>query len=184
LELDESGSAELSPVIEWSAQGQALPAGRHNLSIRWRLFAADALLPQALAEIETLVRADVPAVLDVELIAAGRRQPLAGAEALLDFGEIETGATREVEIEIRGNASAQLALSHRWGELRLRGRSEYTIPYSLLLDGRVVNADGLPQPLSRSGDRSHAQLRVRIDDVERRASGVYEDTLTVIVAPE
>jgi hypothetical protein len=178
-----AGDISIDPVIEWSAQGQALAAGRQELSVRWRLYDADELLPQPLIEVESVLIADVPAVLEVELIAAGNRQPLAGGTAMLDFGEVSSAAARDVDIEVRGNASVQLSVSRNWGELRLRGRVDYTIPYTLLLDGRAL-ADGEPQSLRASGDLSRARLSVQLGEVERRAAGVYEDTLTVIVAPE
>lgn len=180
---DPGGDSPLSPVLEWSAEGQPLAAGRRTLQLRWQLYAADALLPQSLLTIETQLSAEVPAVLDVELIAAGGRLPLAGANALLDFGEISSGSTRQIDIDIRANAPVQLALSRQYGELRLRGRPDYQIPYSLLIDGRPADTSGTPQPLSSSG-YTRARLDVVIGDVERRAAGLYEDTLTIIVAPE
>lgn len=179
-----NGEAAVSPVVEWTSQGHALPAGRQELRLRWRLYAADALLPQALVEVETLVIAEVPAVLDVELVAAGTRLPLAGSSAMLDFGEVSSGAERSVDIEIRGNARAQVGISRRWGELRLRDRPDYTIPYTLLLDGRVLPEDGSTWLLDSSGDVARARISVLLGDVERRAAGTYEDTLTVVVAPE
>lgn len=184
LAIDPSGASVIDPVIEWSAEGAPLPAGRHALQIRWRLYAANALLPQALTELQTRVQADVPAVLDVALIANGARQPLGGASATLDFGEISSGDLREVDIEIRGNARAQLAVSRRWGQLRLRNRPDYTIPYTLLLDGQPLSSVAAPQTLDIRGELSRARLGVRIGELERRAAGVYEDTLTVVVAPE
>ena len=177
------GEALLNPVLEWSAEGQALAAGRQTVQLRWQLYAADALLPQSLATLESAISAEVPAVLEVELIAAGSRLPLAGASALLDFGEISTGSTRQIDLDIRANAPVQLALSRQFGELRLRGRPDYVIPYRLLLDGQPVDGSGTPQALAGSGTL-RARLDVEIGELERRAAGVYEDTLTVVVAPE
>ena len=184
LAVDADGNLAIDPVLEWSAQGQALAAGRQEMRIRWRLYPADELLPQPLVELETLLVAEVPAILEVELIAAGARLPLAGANAMLDFGEVASASERSVDIEVRGNARAQLSITRQWGELRLRGRPDYTIPYSLLLDGRPAPADGMPQPLEASGDYSRTRLSVRLGDVERRAAGVYEDILTLVVAAE
>lgn len=184
LSADADGNLAIDPVLEWSAQGQALAAGRQELRIRWRLYPAGALLPQPLVELETLLVAEVPAILEVELIAAGARLPLAGVNAMLDFGEVASGAERSVDIEVRGNARAQLSITRQWGELRLRGRPDYTIPYSLLLDGRPAPADGMPQALESVGDYARTRLAVRLGDVERRAAGVYEDVLTLVVAAE
>lgn len=183
LPADTAGEIAIDPVIQWSAQGQPMAAGRQELRIRWRLFAAMELLPQSLDEVETLLVADVPAVLEVELIAAGNRQPLAAGVAMLDFGEAASGATQDVVVEVRSNTSVQLSVSRNWGELRLVGRGGYVIPYSLQLDGSPL-ADGVPQRLNANGELSQARLSVLLGDVERRAAGVYEDTLTVIVAPE
>lgn len=184
LAVDADGNLAIDPVLEWSAQGQALAAGRQEMRIRWRLYPADELLPQPLVELETLLVAEVPAILEVELIAAGARLPLAGANAMLDFGEVASASERSVDIEVRGNARAQLSITRQWGELRLRGRPDYTIPYSLLLDGHAAPADGMPQALEATGDYSRTRLGVRLGDVERRAAGVYEDILTVVVAAE
>lgn len=184
LAADATGEVVVVPVVDWSAQGQALPAGRQEVRLRWRLYPVDDLLPQALVEVETLLVADVPAILEVELIAAGSRLPLAGASTMLDFGEVSSGAERSVDIEIRGNARAQLSISRQWGELRLRARSDYTIPYTLLLDGRMLADDGSVWSLDGNVDLTRTRLGVLLGDVERRAAGVYEDTLTVVVAPE
>ena len=186
LRLPVHGSGELSvnPVLEWSSQGQALTAGRQELRLRWRLYDVASLLPQSLVELETLVVAEVPAVLTVELVAAGNRVPLAGAIAMLDFGELSTGAERSVEIAVRGNARAQISIARKWGELRLRDRSQFTIPYFLLLDGRLAPADALPWPIDASEGFSSALMSVRLGAVERRAAGVYEDILTLTVAAE
>jgi hypothetical protein len=97
---------------------------------------------------------------------------------------VASGDERSAEIEIRGNARAQLALSRRWGELRLPARPEYSIPYRLLVDGQPSAGDGSPQPLALSGEVARARLSVVIGDVERRAAGVYEDAITIVVAPE
>lgn len=181
-----SGRTELrlAPVVAWSAQGQALRAGEHGLRLRWRLFPADDLLPQPLVEVETRLTAKVPAVLEVELAAAGAQLPLAGAQALLDFGEVSSGAARSAEIRVRGNARAQLGISRRWGELRLRDRAGYAIPYTLLLDGQIVSGEEWRWLLDGDSDAGRADLEVRLGDVERRAAGVYEDILTLVVAPE
>jgi hypothetical protein len=184
LRADASGEVVLVPVVEWSAQGQPLPAGRQELRLRWRLYPAAALLPQALVEVETLLIAEVPAILAVELIAAGARLPLAGASAMLDFGEVSSGAMRNLDIEVRGNARAQLSISRQWGELRLRDRPDYTIPYTLLLDGRMLADDGSTWLLDGDPELARARLSVVLGDVERRAAGVYEDTLTLVIAPE
>jgi len=184
LKADASGSAGINPVLEWSAQGQALAAGRQELRIRWRLYSTDALLPKALVELETRLVAEIPAILEVELVAAGARLPLAGASAMLDFGEVSTAAERGVDIEVRGNARAQLSIIRQWGELRLRNRPDYSIPYTLLVDDRAAPANGLPQPLKASRNFTRTRLTVRLGDVERRAAGIYEDILTVVVAAE
>jgi hypothetical protein len=184
LTAGSDGTSAVNPVVEWSAQGQVLPPGREELRLRWRLYAYDALVPQVLSELETLLIADVPAVLDVELIAAGTRVPLAGASAMLDFGELSSDAKRSVEIEVRGNTRAQLSVRRQWGQLRLRDRANYTIPYRLALNGHALSDDGGVVSLPANGEAAQAHLSVRLGDVERRAAGIYEDTLTVIIAPE
>jgi hypothetical protein len=178
------GEGAIAPVVAWSAQGRALRAGPHGLRLRWRLYPADGLLPQPLSEVETQLTAMVPAVLEVALVAAGAQLPLAGAQALLDFGEVGSGALRSAQIQVRGNARAQLAISRRWGELRLRDRPGYAIPYTLLLDGQVVDGEGSHWLLDGDADTGMAQLEVQLGDVEKRAAGVYEDILTLVVSPE
>jgi hypothetical protein len=183
LPADSAGDITVNPVIEWSAQGVAMAAGRQELSVRWKLFLAAELLSEPLMEVEMSLVADVPAILNVELIAAGYRQPLAAGGAMLDFGAVASGASRDVDIEVRSNTRVQLSVSRNWGELRLIGRAGFAIPYTLQLDGQPL-ADDLPHALSAEGELAHARLSVLLGDVERRAAGVYEDTLTVIVAPE
>jgi hypothetical protein len=184
LVRDRSGTARAQATLRWSAQGEALQAGAVTRRLRLRVFAADVLLAEPLHEAEVTVIADVPALLDVSVLTPVGRIPLAGARTMLDLGEISAGARHGLDIEVRGNTQAQLVVSPEHGELRLVGRAEHRIPYTLLLDGRPVSRAGLSETLQLSDVARRVRLELQVGDVERRAAGEYVDVLVISIAPE
>lgn len=182
--LDAAGGAAPEPLLEWSAEGRALPAGAHAVALRWLLYDANRLLAEPLATLDTRWVAEVPAVLEVNLEGPGIRQALAGTTALLDFGELVSGAQRSLVIAIDGNAPARLQLYPQWGELRLEDRPQYRIPYLLRLDGVALASSAAGTTVVIGPGLSRRELQVEIGAVERRAAGVYHDVLTLVVAPE
>ncbi len=180
---DAQGNATLQPTLQWSAQGVPFEAGPARLRLRWRLFDSASLIASPLAQADTNLTVQVPAILSVDIVAAGLRAPLAGTQTHFDLGELRTGSVHGLAVEVRGNAAAQLSIEQRWGELRIPDRSGWTIPYALSVDGRRINgASNLL--LDRRGALSRAELQIQIGEVERRAAGRYEDTLTLTVAAE
>lgn len=182
IALDPAATALLSPSIEWSAEGRAVPAGTQSVSVRWLLYDASTLLSEPISTLDTRLLAEVPALLGVTLSVAGARQALAGASVMLDFGELTEGAQRALEIGIEGNAPARLSVFAEFGALRHSARAGYRIPYAVRLDGHPFD----PGSASVAVDAGSArlQLSVEIGEVERRAAGTYEDVLTIVVAPE
>jgi hypothetical protein len=180
---DAQGNTVVLSTLQWSAQGTPFEAGTARLRLRWRLFDSAALIARPIAQADSQLLVSIPAVLDVQLVAAGRRTPLAGTQTRFDLGELSTGTVHRLAIEVSGNAMAQLSIDQRWGELRIPERSGWHIPYALSIDGRPV-VGGASLLLQRRGMLSQAELEIRIGDVERRAAGHYEDTLTLTVAAE
>lgn len=165
--------------------GQVLAADTHELQLRWRLFPADGLLPQPLDELDTRLDVNVPPVLNVTLTSNDTTVALAGAVALLDFGELNRGDRRHLWVQIEGNTDAQLSVLPQWRELRLRDRPDYAIPYTLMVNGQAQHGDTpVWLPMDPNSGQAKAQLEVVIGDVERRAAGIYQDVLLLTVAPE
>lgn len=171
-------------MILWSMEGTALRAGAATAGLRLRLFPADALLPEPLQELDVTLIAMVPALLELAVVTPAGRSQLAGSRTILDLGEITGGARHGLDIEVRGNSAVRLVVTPEHGELRLRGRPERTIPYTLQLDGRPVGPAGLAEALLLTDGEARLRLDLQIGDVERRAAGEYVDVLMISLAPE
>lgn len=172
-------------TVALTKSGQVLTADTHELQVRWRLFPAEGLLPQPLDELDTRLDVNVPPVLNVTLTSNDATVALAGAVALLDFGELNRGDRRNLWVQIEGNTDAQLSVLPQWRELRLRDRPDYAIPYTLMVNGQVQHGDTpIWLPMDPNSGQAKAQLEVVIGDVERRAAGIYQDVLLLTVAPE
>jgi hypothetical protein len=184
LSADLADGVDLQPVLAWRPQPQGLPPGAAAGNVRWRLYARDGLLERLVLERVSVVVANVPAVLSVQIGGAHGRNALGNGPTVLDLGRMESGAVHPLFIEVRGNGNARVSVLARHGQLRLRGRSGYSIPYTLRLDGRPISgAVPLVSPRSNGGI-AIARLEVVVGDVERRAAGQYEDVLTLTVAAE
>lgn len=184
LPADPGTVVDLQPVLAMRARSAGWPAGPASGSLRWRLYARDGLLESLLIERSSVVLAQVPAVLSVQIEGPQGRNRLDGAPTVLDLGRLERGAVHPLLIEVRGNSSARLSIVARHGVLQSMQRKAYTIPYSLRLDGTPFDGEVLLPAPSLNDGTTAARLELVLGEVERRAAGAYEEVLTLTVAAE
>ncbi len=105
-------------------------------------------------------------------------------QADLDFGQLEKGKSRQIEIQVKHNTHYLLQLnSQNTGVLRNPKHPQSTIAYHLQMDGRNIDLQNTLHILgryTRSSNTQH-QLRVEIQDVERVRAGTYQDNLNLTI---
>ncbi len=174
----------------------------YRLSIPPSIFATAGLyeLPLYIGVVDVKTGAPLSDLLElqVSVIVEPRLQVnIAGAQSIsqsgahmstIDFGELQTGESRRVFIQVRGNAPAVINISsENEGKLQAPDDADMKINYSVLVDNE---ASELATPLSIN--RSVAQslrgssypMTVKVGEVEGAFSGAYQDIITVEVRPQ
>lgn len=119
---------------------------------------------------------------------AGTSGPMGSLPGLnhVDFGALETGAQREVFVQIRANGAATIRLSsENDGVLLHRTLPEFAAPYSLEFLGGAVDLSGpneFPAPAAKSIAGVSLPLKIIIGEVGGLPSGIYEDLLHVEIS--
>lgn len=161
--------------------GQVAEAGRYDDTVVVEVYALNGGLPdRRLASRQAAVRADVLASVQTTVSIDGSPRTLSGgALGTLDFGTLESGATRGFQLDVQGNTGYQVTLeSENRGVLT---GSSGTIPYTLSMDGQSValgRAASFTYTFARA--RTHAVM-VSIGDVARVLAGTYQDNLYLTV---
>lgn len=107
----------------------------------------------------------------------------------LDFGNLEKGKAKGLDMRVRSNAGYHVTMeSENGGVLKsIDPRHPATIPYTLQINGAAVSLGRTRQTvLSRSNrltDRNgdHHELHVILGEIGNKPAGTYQDNLTVTV---
>lgn len=105
-------------------------------------------------------------------------------QADLDFGQLEKGKTRQIEIQVKHNIPYLLQLnSQNAGVLRNPKHPQSTIAYHLQMDGRNIDLQNTLHIRGHytSSTNTQHQLRIEIQDVERVRAGTYQDNLNLTI---
>lgn len=134
------------------------------------------------------ITANVPKKLQTNI--AGTRGPYdEGVDfSVIDFEELESGESRRVFIQVRGNTRAAITVSsENDGKMVNLENSKFYVDYSVDVDGTYSSLE-TPLKLNRTAARdlqgSAYPMTVTIGDVSRSFSGEYQDVITVDVTPE
>lgn len=135
-----------------------------------------------------------PIVLGV-IVPPSARLGLAGAftvrggQPVVDLGALSEGLVR-APLRLRVDSTRRYRLtfeSREGGRLRLHG-TEWTVPYSLIVDERSVQLSGGAGEYVSGGPerlrRDSLPLGFVIGPTDDRRAGVYSDVLSITVAPE
>lgn len=149
--------------------GQFAPPGRYVLPFN--------------VEVNGVAAASAELVIDVlpRVLAFGKSRTV----TTLDFGELETGETKQSVVLVKTNAQLRVyAVSDNGGELKHETLPDAPgVPYTAYIDGQLLDlSSGAMQELEARpglGDPQVSKLLVQIGDVNVRWAGTYSDVLTL-----
>lgn len=162
-------------------RGQVVAAGRYADRVDLRLFEAG---KNSLLDSRTLaLTAAVDASVSINLAGADVSSPHAYT---MDFGTLETGEQKAVQIQVRSNQRFRLEVSATHG-----GRMQLAPPldawwveYAATLDGRTLRFPDSIGPFDATTVNGVSlPFRVTIGDVANKRAGTYRDEVTIAIVP-
>jgi hypothetical protein len=162
-------------------RGQVVPAGTYADTVDLRLFDAGT---NALLDTRTLtLTAAVEASVSINLAGANVSSP---HNYTMDFGSLETGETKSVQIQVRSNQRFRLDVaSTHGGRMQLTPPSgSWWVDYLAALDGRTLHfPDSLGPFDATTVNGANLQFQVTIGDVTGKRAGTYRDEVTISIVP-
>lgn len=112
--------------------------------------------------------------------------PGAGASTTMNFGQLETGARKDVNVQINSTGPFRVTLaSENNGALKLLGAAgNWTIPYAATLNGIPIAANApitSPAPSGPLAGQVSWRFEVTVGDVAGARAGIYRDIVTLKV---
>lgn len=162
-------------------RGQVVPAGTYTDTVDLRLFEAGTntlLDTRALA-----LTAAVDASVSINLAGANVSSP---HSYTMDFGVLETGETKSVQIQVRSNQRFRLDVtSAHGGRMQLTPPSgSWWVDYLATLDGRTLQfPDSLGPFDATTVNGANLQFQVTIGEVADKRAGTYRDEVTISIVP-
>lgn len=162
-------------------RGQVVAAGRYADRIDLRLFEAE---KNAVLDAQTLaLTAAVDASVSINLAGAEVSSPHAHT---MDFGTLETGESKSVQIQVRSNQRFRLEVSAtHGGRMQLASPLDaWSVEYVASLDGRTLRfPDSLGPFDATTVNGLSLPFRVTIGDVANKRAGIYRDEVTIAIVP-
>lgn len=143
--------------------------------------------------ISDLEQMDVVVVVDPKLqtnLAGTRGNYEDGSSyALIDFGKLEAGESKQVFIQVRGNAPALISVSsENGGRMKHQRLKETYINYFVDIDGessQLTSPLYLKRMVAKELNGSAYPMKVTIDeDIKSSFAGEYRDIITIDVSPQ
>lgn len=107
--------------------------------------------------------------------------------AIVDFGTLETGETKRLFIQVRGNAKALISLtSENRGQMVHTLNPKWKVNYSITVDGQFSELSSpleIERPVKRNFSGSAYPMDITIGDVKNSFAGKYRDVITIDVNP-
>ncbi len=158
-----------------------------------RLFdvvAADAATGETLLEGESLLlRALVASRAQVNIAGASGAFNPAMSVPFIDLGELHTGLSREVFVQVRSNADTRIVVTSENGGVLVHQEAPDMPPvdYAVELDGELSDLDQpleiVRRPAMSLAGTSYPML-IRVTDADGKAAGTYRDFILVEVIPQ
>ena len=108
--------------------------------------------------------------------------------SVIDFGELKTGMSERIFIQIRGNAPAKITVSsENKGRLLMEKTTHDFIDYSVSVDGESSTLEAplnLRRPVTQDLRGTSYPMDVKIGNVEGAFAGVYRDVISIEVQPQ
>lgn len=107
--------------------------------------------------------------------------------AIVDFGALETGESKRLFIQVRGNSPALISLSsENQGAMVHNVNPKWRVDYSVTVDGQSSDLSSpleLERPIKRNFRGSAYPMDITVGDVTGRFAGKYQDVITIDVNP-
>ncbi len=149
----------------------------------------DATSSMALSEDFLRASTNIPARAQTNFAGANAGYLNGTSFALVDFGEIEVGARRNINFQVRGNTNVLIEVSseNHGTMVNTAMPSQHPIPYRIVADGEALDLSA-PQSLMRRPERSLAGSSYPMEVIigkpdEGLFSGQYRDIITIDVTP-
>ncbi len=170
-------------------EGQGAAAGPHQDRVQVSLI--DLATGRRPSGFDSVLRFDVPSVLEARFRIDGSQRALGGYGHVVDFGALVTGLRRSLDFEVRANQGFSVTLSsENGGMLRRRGRESGrhgAIPYRLHIRGQILSLDRTVRLQGRAGlgaGRHHFPLVFEVGSTDRALAGSYGDVVRLTVAAD
>lgn len=152
--------------------------------------AVDAATGEALLESESLIlRAVVASRAQVNIAGASGAFNPAMSVPFIDLGELHTGLSREVFVQVRSNADTRIVVTSENGGRLVHQEAPDMPPvdYAVELDGELSDLDQpleiVRRPALSLAGTSYPML-IRVTDADGKAAGTYRDYILVEVIPQ
>lgn len=133
------------------------------------------------------VSLNIPAEIDISLVAPGGNFDPTKTSYTMDFNVITAGDTRQVDLKVKSNAGYSLSLSSQNGGQLKHVAENYNIPYQMKVNGGVRQFAGPTVPLIIGTGTGitpatgvNFSLSMEMGNPANKLAGSYEDVITVI----
>ncbi len=140
----------------------------------------------ALEELLVRIHIEVPTRVQLNLAGSDPQRSTGNGAHVVDFGELETGAQRAVNLQVRANQTYRVSFrSENRGQLRRPAwPQEPGIDYRLVVAGRSTDLSAplelsMPRPMTPDG--INLPIHIHIGEVGSYLAGTYEDVVHVSV---
>ena len=167
---------------QWTIlRGQVTPAGNYSDTVDLRLFEAGT---NTLLDTRSLnLTAAVDASVSINLAGADVSNP---HMYTMDFGTLETGEAKSIQVQVRSNQRFRLDVaSTNGGRMRLLPPLDnWSVDYTAALDNQALHFPASLGPFAPTAVNGLSlPFRVTIGDVSNKRAGIYRDAITITIVP-
>lgn len=165
--------------------GQILTAGSYSDSITVSVYEGSVTGSKQLDDTQTIsVASSVRSSVNVTFSQGGGAVPFAGTTQTIEFGTLQTGASRSFSLNVQANAPYSLSIqSDNKGVMKNASASaNNTVPYTMTLNGASLGLGGtVIANFGKPSGTAQQNFNVTIGDISQSVSGDYSDSLTLSV---
>ena len=126
----------------------------------------------------------IPSNIDISLIDEGGTFDVSSTSKVIDFGNLEKGQQKGVDLRVVSNSSYKVRLSSANGS-KLKGPGTSVVNYSLKVNGGSVSLPansaieiGSGWATTNAGDKYNLKFQI-LDETKNLQSGLYQDNITI-----
>lgn len=126
----------------------------------------------------------IPSNIDISLVDEGGTFDVSSTSKVIDFGNLEKGQQKGVDLRVVSNSSYKVRLSSANGS-KLKGPGTSVVNYSLKVNGGSVSLPtntaveiGSGWATTNAGDKYNLKFQI-LDETKNLQSGLYQDNITI-----